>query len=198
MGYPPQMEDLLAALIRLPGIGRRSAQRIAFYLLRRPTGETVRLAGALEEMKKSIRFCVSCGNLTTGKDCEICRDNRRDHAQVCVVEEPKDVLAIEESGGYKGVYHVLMGKLSPLDGVGPEELRVGPLLSRIRRGGVREVIIATGSDPEGETTALYLGRALRPTGVRISRLAAGIPLGVSIDFVDPGTLTRAIDGRRDL
>lgn len=197
-GYPPQMQELLEALIRLPGIGLRSAQRIAFHLLRRPSSETARLARSLEEMKANIRFCVSCGNLTNRSACQICDDPGRDHSTICVVEEPKDVIAIEQAGTYRGVYHVLMGKLSPLDGVGPEDIRIAALEARVKRLSPVEIILATGLDPEGETTALYLGRLLKPTGVKISRLAAGIPVGVSIDYVDPGTLTRAIEGRRSV
>ncbi|HOO78245.1 MAG TPA: recombination mediator RecR [bacterium] len=192
------MTDLLERLGRLPGLGPRSSQRIAFHLLLRPAGETKKLGEALEKMKASVRFCASCGNLTNRRTCSICEDPGRDHGIICVVEEPKDVVAFEETGSYRGGYHVLMGKISPLDGVGPEDLRIGALVARIRRQSPREVIVATGSDPEGETTAFYLARVLKPLGVKVTRLAAGIPLGTAIDFVDPGTLTRALEGRRDL
>jgi recombination protein RecR len=192
------MRNLLDALVRLPGIGPRSAQRIAFYLLRSEEREWQNLVASLGNLKLKLRFCSVCGNLTSGDPCPICDDNRRDHALICVVEEPKDVIALEQTGSYAGVYHVLMGKIAPLEGIGPEELRVKELVARVRKTLPREVILATGSDADGETTSLYLARLLRPSGIKMTRIAAGIPVGSSLDFVDSSTLTRALEGRRDI
>lgn len=196
--YPEEMRRAVEALTKLPGLGPRSAQRIIFYLLQKEPSETANLLRALNELKAKIRFCSICGNLTSQSPCHICRDARRDHELICVVEDPKDVIALEQPGGFRGAYHVLMGKISPLDGIGPEHLRIKELLARIKESPVREVIVATGSDAEGETTALYLARVLKPLKVKVTRIAAGIPVGSSLDFVDPATLMRALEGRRDL
>ena len=196
--YPEPMERLVAALAELPGLGPRSAQRIAFHVLRASEGEVEALMKALGDFKAKIRFCSSCGNLTAQDPCSVCRDPSRDRTLICVVEEPKDVLALEATGAYRGLYHVIMGHLAPLDGVNPEDLRIQELLDRVRRERPREAIIATGSDADGETTALYLARVLKPLAAKVTRIAAGVPVGSSLDFVDPATLTKALEGRRDV
>lgn len=195
-GYPPAMQRLLDALVKLPGVGPRSAQRIAFYLLKNEDSLARELAQTLGDLKARVRFCSVCGNLTSNDPCRICCDARRDRKLICVVEESKDVIALEATGSYHGVYHVLMGKITPLEGIGPEHLRVNELRARVKKSPPREVILATGSDVDGETTALYLARVLRPLKVRLSRIAAGIPVGSSLDFIDPATLSRALEGRR--
>jgi len=195
-GYPPAMRRLLDALEKLPGVGARSAQRIAFYLLKSDDSLARELVQALGELKGRLRFCSVCGNITSKDPCPICSDPRRDRNLICVVEESRDVIALEATGSYRGVYHVLMGKITPLDGIGPEHLRVKELLARVKKSPPREVILATGSDVDGETTALYLARILRPLKIRLSRIAAGIPVGSSLDFIDPATLSRALEGRR--
>ena len=195
--YPIEMQNALDALTTLPGIGPRSAQRILFHLLRNDDSETRRLIHSLGELKARIQFCPICGNLTSHSTCRICRDPHRDHRLICVVEDPKDVIALEQAGSYQGVYHVLMGKIIPLDGLGPGDLRIKELLSRVKKATPHEVIIATGSDIDGETTALYLARALKDLKIKVTRIAAGIPVGSSLDFMDPATLTKAIEGRRE-
>ena len=195
--YPIQMQNALDALTDLPGIGPRSAQRILFHLLRSDDSKTRNLMHSLGELKAKIRFCSICGNLTSHDSCRICRDPRRDHGLICVVEDPKDVIALEESGSFHGVYHVLMGRIVPLDGFGPEDLRIKELLARVKKSSPHEVILATGSDIDGETTALYLARALKALKIRVTRIAAGIPVGSSLDFIDPATLTKAIDNRQE-
>ena len=196
--YPAEMQKALESLTRLPGIGPRSAQRIIFHLLRKPLPETESLSRSLVDLKSKIKFCSICGNLTTASPCPICRDERRDHRLICVVEDPKDVIALEEPGKFRGVYHVLMGKIVPLDGFGPEDIRIKELIGRVKKTHPREIIIATSSDVDGETTALYLHRALKSTGLtmKISRIAAGIPVGSALDFIDPTTLMKALEGRR--
>lgn len=195
--YPIQMQNALDALTDLPGIGPRSAQRILFHLLSSDDSKTGNLLHSLKELKAKIRFCSICGNLTSRASCRICRDPRRDHGLICVVEDPKDVIALEEAGSFRGVYHVLMGKIIPLDGFGPEDLRIKELLARAKKASPHEIILATGSDIDGETTALYLARALKALKIRVTRIAAGIPVGSSLDFIDPATLTKAIDNRQE-
>lgn len=195
--YPMLMQKALDALTELPGVGPRSAQRILFHILR-VNQETARnLLDSLAAVKARIRFCPICGNLTSHQTCAICRDPGRDGALICVVEDPKDVIALEQAGKFPGVYHVLMGKIVPLDGIGHEDIRVRELLDRVKKTSPREVIIATGSDIDGETTALYLARELKGLGVKVTRIAAGIPVGSSLDFMDPATLMKALEGRRD-
>lgn len=191
------MQKALEALTELPGIGPRSAQRILFHLLRGEREETQNLLDSLAAVKARIRFCPICGNLTSHQSCSICRDPRRDGGLICVVEDPKDVIALEQAGQFPGVYHVLMGKIIPLDGIGHEDIRVKELLDRIKKNAPREVIIATSSDIDGETTALYLARELKTAGVKVTRIAAGIPVGSSLDFMDPATLMKALEGRRE-
>jgi len=195
--YPREMQSLIDELVKLPGLGPRSAQRILYHLLKSDAASVQALIQAIREFKAKIRFCLDCGNLTTQDHCRVCRDPRRDRSILCVVEEPKDVVALEATGAYRGVYHVLMGKIVPLEGIGVEDIRVRELVSRLKKSPPSEVILATGSDVEGETTSLYLARLLRPLKVKITRLATGIPVGSSLDFVDPSTLIKAIEGRRD-
>ena len=192
------MEKLVAALAELPGLGPRSAQRIAFHILRSSEAEVEILMKALGDFKAKIRFCSACGNLTAHDPCPICRDPARDRTVICVVEEPKDVLALEATGSYRGLYHVLMGRIAPLDGVNPEDLRLQELVDRVRKTRPREAIIATGSDADGETTALYVARVLKPIAIKVTRIAAGVPVGSSLDFVDPATLSKALENRRDV
>ena len=195
------IEELVAEFARLPGIGRKTAQRLTYFLLKQPQEQSARLARAVAALGERVRACSRCGNLTEDDPCGICADPRRDAALVCVVEEASDVLAIERAGEYRGVYHVLGGRLSPLDGVGPDELTVDQLLARTTNGGVaavqvREVILATNPSVEGEATAHYLERVLRPAGVTITRLARGLPVGSELEYADGETIAQAIAARR--
>lgn len=194
-------DRLVLSLKRLPGIGPKQAERLAIFLLRSPEFETENLVGSLREARSAVRPCRECWDFTERELCRTCSDPARDKSQLCVVSEPQDVAAVERSGGFKGVYHVLHGALSPLDGVGPESLRVAELLERLRRPGsaVREVILATDPDTEGEATALYLGRLLKPfDGLRTTRIAHGVPLGGDLDYIDERTLSHALTGRREV
>lgn len=189
---------LLEALEKLPGVGPRSAERMAFYLLRTSREEVRQLAQAIADVKHRLRFCEVCFNLTETPRCHICQDPSRDPALLCVVEEPKDVLAIEKTGSYRGLYHVLLGAIAPLDGIGPELLKIDELVQRIGGGGIQEVIVATDADKEGETTAAYLSKLLRAHSLRVTRIASGIPVGSHLEYADQATLTRALEGRREL
>jgi len=195
--YAPSLSRLIEELQRLPGIGPKTAQRLAFYLLKVPREEATVLAYTILEMKDRIRVCSICFNIGEEDNCEICRDGTRDETLLCVVEEPNDLLAIERTGEYKGYYHVLQGSLSPLEGRGPDDIRVRELIDRLKDGQVREVIIATNPNVEGEATALYLGKLLKPIGVRITRIAMGLPMGGDLEYADEVTLSRALEGRRD-
>jgi recombination protein RecR len=190
--------DLVERLIRLPTIGRKTAQRLAYYLLKAPDSEARELAEAIVQVRERIRPCSRCNNLTDSDPCSLCADPDRDDTTLCVVEEGHDMAAIERTSHYRGRYHVLGGVLSPLDGIGPDELHLDQLLRRVRADGVREVIVATNPTVEGEATAAYLARLLKPTGVRVSRIAAGIPVGGDIEYADEVTMSRAMEGRRDL
>lgn len=192
------VEHLIEELARLPGIGRRTASRLTFYLLKQPRDQAYRLSEAILQVKDRIVHCEACGNISEAPRCLYCRDPRRDDAMICVVEEPSDIHVIEKSGSFRGRYHVLNGRLSPLDGVGPEALSVERLLERVREGGVEEVILATDPDVEGEATALYLGRALAPYDLRVTRIARGVPMGGSLEFLDEVTVGEALTGRREL
>jgi len=192
------VEQLIEELSRLPGIGRKTASRLTFYLLKQPRESASRLSDAILQVKDRISFCETCGNIAEGRTCIHCLDPRRVESVICVVEEPSDIHVIEKSGGFRGRYHVLHGRLSPLDGVGPEALNVDRLAERVRQGGVEEVILATNPDVEGEATALYLRRALAPLGVRVTRIARGIPMGGSLEFLDEITVGEALAGRREL
>ncbi len=189
------LERLIGHLTRLPGLGRKSASRIAYYLLRADESLARSLAEDIASLKQTIRPCSVCGTYTDIDPCGICTDKSRDAGQICVVEEPKDVLTIESIREYHGLYHVLMGAISPIDGVGPGELRISSLIERVRRGAVREVIVATNPTVEGETTALYLVKALKDTGAKVSRIAFGLPVGGDLEFADKQTLSRSFKGR---
>jgi recombination protein RecR len=195
--WAPSLEDLIEELTRLPGIGRKTAQRIAFHLLRRPSAESHRLAEAINRAKESIRTCSLCYGFTEQDPCPICADADRDPSVICVVEEPSDVLALERAGSYQGLYHVLGGRLSPLDGVTPDSLRMKELTDRVKDGSTTEVIVATNPNAEGEATALYIAKLLKPLGVRLTRIARGLPVGSDLDFADEVTLSRALEGRRE-
>jgi len=189
---------LIAQLAKLPGIGKKTAQRLAFHILRVPREEALALAAAIEAVRDRIRLCNECGNFTEDDVCEVCRDPSRDAGIVCVVEQPTDLLALEASGEYRGRYHVLHGALSPLEGARPESLRIDPLVARLKARPVREVILATNPTVEGDATAFYVASLLRPLGVRISRIARGIPVGGDLEFSDQVTLARAMSGRQEM
>jgi len=194
--YEGALADLIDELGRLPGIGPKSAQRIAFYLLAADPEDVRRLAHALTEVKERVKFCRVCGNVSEEDECRICRDPRRDLSMICVVEESKDVIAIERTREFRGRYHVLGGAISPIEGVGPDDLRIRELMTRLADGAVTEVILATDPNLEGEATATYLARLLSPLGVAVSRLASGLPVGGDLEYADEVTLGRAFEGRR--
>ena len=193
----PSVDNLVAQLTRLPGIGSRTAQRLAFHVLSTPKDEALALATAIEEVKERVRFCRECGNLTEEELCSICLDPRRDRTVVCVVEQPVDVISLERTHEYRGLYHVLGGSLSPLDGVEPEHLRIDELLQRVARGEIREVVLATNPNMTGEATAAYLADRLRGRAT-VTRLASGLPVGGDLEYADEVTLGRALAGRREL
>ena len=193
----PAVDNLVAQLTRLPGIGTRTAQRLAFHLLSTQKEEALALSTAIEEVKERVRFCRECGNLTEEELCVICTDTRRDRTVVCVVEQPVDVLSLERTHEYRGLYHVLGGSLSPLDGVEPEDLRLAELLRRVEAGGIEEVVLATNPNMTGEATAAYLAERLRDR-VRVTRLASGLPVGGDLEYADEVTLGRALAGRREM
>jgi recombination protein RecR len=193
----PSVDNLVAQLTRLPGIGSRTAQRLAFHILSASKEEALALAAAIGEVKERVRFCTECGNLTEAELCEICLDARRDHSVVCVVEQPVDVLSLERTHEYRGLYHVLGGSLSPLDGVEPEHLRIDELLARVERGEIREVVLATNPNMTGEATAAYLAGRLRGRAT-VTRLASGLPVGGDLEYADEVTLGRALAGRREV
>ncbi len=196
--YEGVVQDLIDELGRLPGIGPKSAQRIAFHLLRADPEEVARLTTVLTEVKATIRFCTRCGNVAQGELCRICSDPRRDQTKICVVEEPKDVVAVERTREFRGTYHVLGGAISPMDGVGPEDLSIRELLQRLADDTVTELIIATDPNIQGEATATYISRSLRGTGLNITRLASGLPVGGDLEYADEVTLGRAFEGRRPM
>ncbi len=185
-------------LVRLPGIGQKTAQRLAFHLMKTETEEALRLAEAIREVKEKITFCTQCRNIAEGPLCAICLDPKRDTTSILVVEEPSTLHAIEQSRAFRGLYHVLYGALSPLDGVGPADIRTHDLENRVQQGGITEVIVATNPTIEGEATAIYLTKRLKPLGVKVSRIAYGIPVGMDIEYADEVTLLKSIEGRRDL
>jgi recombination protein RecR len=201
---PPALSALINELQRLPGMGPKSAHRLAFHLLRTPRGSVERLSRAMAELHEGVEFCRTCAFISAGPQCPICADPRRDDGVICVVEEPTDVIAIERTGEFRGRYHVLMGAISPMDGVGPGEIRVEELLARLRLGEVREVILATDGDVEGEATAAYLNQAIEEIGgslgaqIGVTRLARGLPMGGELEYADELTIARALSGRRPL
>jgi recombination protein RecR len=200
--HTPTTAAPLARLIdefhKLPGIGPKSAQRLAYYLLRMPPAEAQALASAILDMKERVTFCSICQNVTEIDPCRICSGDARERTVICVVEEPLDILAIERSSAYRGLYHVLHGAISPMDGIGPEDLKITGLLNRLRSGEVREIILATNPNLEGEATAMYLTRLLRPLGVKVTRLARGLPVGGDLEYADDVTLARALEGRQEM
>ena len=195
--FSPAVDNLVAQLTRLPGVGQRTAQRLAFHILRASTEEALALAESIEEVKERVRFCRECGNLTEEEVCAICQDARRDHTLICVVEQPADLISVERTAEYRGLYHVLGGALSPIDGVEPADLRIDELLQRVERNGVEEVVLATNPNMTGEATAAFLADRLR-NRVRVTRLASGLPVGGDPEYADEVTLGRALAGRREM
>jgi recombination protein RecR len=195
---PESVNRLIEAFAQLPGIGPKTASRLTFYLLRRPAEQAEALANALLDLKHKTVFCSTCYNITEQSPCAVCGDEGRDGSIICVVEEPLDVLAIDRTGEYRGLYHVLHGAISPVEGIGPDELRINELLARLKDKPVREVLIATNPNLEGEATAMYLAQLLQPSGVRVTRLARGLPVGGDLEYADAVTLSRALEGRREM
>lgn len=199
MYLPPALTRLIEALTKLPTIGPKTAQRLAFHIMKAvPRLEVERLAKALIEVKERIHFCKICNNITEDEVCRICRDEKRDRSIICVVEEARDLIAMEKAGKFRGVYHVLLGAISPLEGVGPNDLKIDQLLRRLNSDKVREVLIATNANVEGEATSLYLAKLIKPLGVRLTRLARGIPVGGNLEYTDEVTLTKALEGRIEI
>jgi len=196
--FPKSLENLIDKFAALPGVGRKSAQRLAFHILSLPEGEAEAFASAIVEARSSVHCCSVCQNLTEGDVCAICSSDRRDKSTICVVSEPRDVLSIERSREYSGVYHVLHGVLSPMSHIGPDDIRISELMKRVSTGGVNEIIMATNPDTEGEATAMYISRLVKPFDVRVTRLAYGIPVGSNLEFADDATLTRAMEGRTEM
>ena len=196
--YTPAVQLLIDELGKLPGVGPKSAQRIAFHLVKLPEQEALRLASAITEAKEKVRFCSSCFNMADDQLCEICNDHRRDASLICVVEEPRDIVAVEKTHEFKGYYHVLQGAINPIDGIGPDQLRIRELLKRLQEGSIEEVILCTNPNIEGEATAMYLAKLIEPLGVSVSRIASGLPVGGDLEYADELTLGRAIEGRRDI
>ena len=196
--YTPPMQALIDALGRLPGVGPKGAQRIAFHLLKSDSVDVERLAHSITEAKALVRFCDRCFNFSDGPICRICDDDRRDGSMLCVVEESRDIIAIEKTGEFRGRYHVLLGAMNPLEGIGPEQLKIRELLARLDTEGVQEVILCTNPNTEGDVTAMYLARLLKPLGLRITRIASGLPVGGDLEYADELTLGRALEGRREM
>lgn len=196
--FPPTLENLIDKFASLPGVGKKSAQRLAFHILSLPDAEARSFAAAITEARESVHSCPVCQNLTDGELCSVCSDSRRDKGVICVVAEPRDVLSFERSREFGGVYHVLHGVMSPMNHIGPDDLKIKELVSRVAGGEVREVIMATNPDTEGDTTAMYLFRLLKPFEVKITRLAYGIPVGSNLEYADEATLLRALEGRREM
>ena len=196
--YTPAIQALIDELGRLPGIGPKSAQRIAFHLIKLPPEDANRLATAITEAKARVRFCERCWNVADGPECAICADSQRDHRLLCVVEEARDIVALERTGEFRGRYHVLLGAISPIDGIGPEQLKIKDLLSRLEPEHVEEVIICTNPNVEGEATAMYLARLLKPLGLTVTRLASGLPVGGDLEYADAAHARRALEGRREI
>jgi recombination protein RecR len=198
VSLPDPLIRLVEQLQRLPGIGAKGAQRLAFHILRTPREDAERLCEAIRDVKERVTYCSTCNNITDVDPCPFCTSDSRDHRTICVVEEPQNVSVVEKTREFKGAYHVLMGTLSPLHGVGPDDLKIKGLLARVADGAVDEVILATNPTVEGEATALYLARLLKPLGVRVTRIAMGIPVGSDLEYADEVTMTRAMEGRRDI
>ncbi|MDO9176132.1 MAG: recombination mediator RecR [Actinomycetota bacterium] len=196
--YTPPVQTLIDELGRLPGVGPKSAQRIAFHLLKIPGDDVARLAAAITDAKARVRFCARCWNFAEGELCPICLDDRRDSSVLCVVEESRDIISIEKTGEFTGRYHVLLGAMSPLEGIGPEQLKMKELFARIEPEDVQEVILCTNPNTEGEVTAMYIARMMKPFGVKVTRIASGLPVGGDLEYADELTLGRALEGRREL
>lgn len=194
--YTESIEKLIKGLIKLPGIGRRSAERIVGYILDASKDEIKFLSEAIARVKDNVRFCRICNNLSEQELCKICQDNLRQKDIVCIVGKPSDVMAIEKTGSFKGVYHVLLGSISPLEGIGPSDLRIDGLIDRLKQNNTKEVIIATDADTEGETTAIYIAKLIKPLGVNVSRIGLGIPVGSNLEYADSSTISKAIESRR--
>ena len=198
MSLPASLQELVDQFKKLPGIGAKNAQRLAFHVLRTPREDAERLCAAIRDVKDRVTYCTTCNNITDVDPCALCNDSSRDHRVICVVEEPQNVSVIDRSGGFKGVYHVLMGAISPLQGVGPDDLKIKGLLARVGVDGVDEVILATNPTVEGEATAIYLARLLKPMGIRVTRIAMGIPVGSDLDYADDLTMGKSMEGRREV
>jgi len=198
MALPASLQNLVDQFKQLPGVGAKSAQRLAFHILRTPRENTDRLCQAIRDVKDRVTYCTTCNNITDTDPCLMCGDDRRDRRVICVVEEPQNVNVVDRSGGFKGVFHVLMGAISPLQGIGPDDLKIKGLLARIGVDSVDEVILATNPTVEGEATAIYLARLLKPLGIRVTRIATGIPVGSDLDYADDLTVGKAMDGRREV
>ncbi|MEW6715007.1 MAG: recombination mediator RecR [Nitrospirota bacterium] len=192
------VENLINELSRLPGIGRKTAQRLSFFIIGMPKEDAVSIANAIISIKENARFCSNCFNITENETCSICLASHRDSSKICVVEEPSNLIVIERTGIYKGLYHVLLGALSPIDGITPERLKINELVERVKNGGVSEVIIATNPNTKGETTAQYISQILKPLGIKITRIAYGLPIGGDIEFADEVTLSKSLEGRKEM
>jgi len=196
--YTPALQKLIDELGKLPGVGPKSAQRIAFHLIKIPDHDALSLADAIQQAKQKVRFCETCFNMSDEEICEICSDSQRDSSLVCVVEEPRDIVALERTREYKGLYHVLQGAINPIDGIGPEQLKIRELLERLKGNTVIEVILCTNPNIEGEATAMYLAKLIEPLGIQVSRIASGLPVGGDLEYADELTLGRALEGRRNI
>ena len=197
-GLPDSMRALIREFSKMPGIGPRSAQRFAFFILTRPDAEAKRLSDAIVKLKSTVKFCKACNNLSDAELCEICANEARDKSSLCVVGKPNDIVSIEKMGQFNGIYHVLLGLLSPLDGIGPKDLQIDGLARRIKKGGIKEVTLATDSNTEGEATTLYLIRLLKPFGVKLFRIAYGMPVGANLEYTDQATLYKAFEGKKEV
>jgi recombination protein RecR len=198
MKRPSAVTELIEELKKLPGVGQKTAERLSFFLMRAPVEQAMKLARAIQGVKEKIILCSTCHGITERDPCDICRDTSRDHSLICVVEEPHDVYVIENMGHYKGVYHVLMGVISPLDGIGPGELTIAALKETVEKGGIKEVILATNPDMEGESTAVYISKVLKPLAVKVTRIARGLPIGADIEYADSVTLMKSLEGRSEM
>ena len=196
--YTPALQKLIDELGKLPGVGPKAAQRIAFHLIKLPEQDALSLANAIQEAKQKVRFCERCFNMSDEAICEICSDTQRDSSLVCVVEEPRDIVALERTREYKGLYHVLQGAINPIDGIGPEQLKIRELLERLKGNTLQEVILCTNPNIEGEATAMYLAKLIEPLGIQVSRIASGLPVGGDLEYADELTLGRALEGRRKI
>jgi len=197
-GYTESMRKLIEEFSKMPGIGPKTAERLALYILKVNKETAKALSDSILKIKEATRFCANCNNLSEAELCDICRDTRRDRSVICIVEDPGDIASIEKTDSFRGVYHVLLGTLSPLDGIGPEDLKINELIDRIKKGGVKEAIIATNPDTEGETTALYLTKLMKPLSVKVTKIASGVPMGSSLEYIDQASLTKAIEGRHQV